>query len=158
MRLWFKYFILGGLACWGPEVVLAALGASLHRLWELPNLVLPLTACIAYLLLLRSERRLQSDPSIACSMLAGAWVLAPTLIMLEDTLRGAGFRQGFGKTDLWYLALASFAPPLVIDLTTYDASLGALVFVTVFLAVEHWRHERNHWIIPLLRRRSPVLR
>jgi len=73
MKLWFKYFLLGGLSCWGPELIVAAIGAAMHRLWELPNVILPLSACVAYVLLLRSEKRLPSDPSIAGCMLIGVW-------------------------------------------------------------------------------------
>jgi hypothetical protein len=155
MKLWFKYFLLGGLSCWGPEIVVAAVGAAMGRLWELPNLILPLTACLAYLLLLRSERRLQSDPSIAGSMLIGIWVLAPTLIFIEATFKGGGFR--IGGNGLWYFLLFSLMPWYVLDIATYDVSLGALLVVAIFLAVEHWRHERKHWILPFRRYTQMVL-
>jgi len=155
MKLWFKYFLLGGLSCWGPEIIVAAIGAAMHRLWELPNLILPLSACIAYLLLLRSERRLQSDPSIAGCMLLGVWVLAPTLILIESTFRGGEFRSA--GNDFWYLLLFSFMPLYVFDMATYDLSLGALLVVTVFLVLGHWRRERNHWVFPLKRYTNMVL-
>jgi hypothetical protein len=155
MKLWFKYFLLGGLSCWGPEIVVAAVGAAMGRVWELPNLILPLSACLAYLLLLRWERRLQADPSIAASMLIGIWVLAPTLIFVEATFKGYGFRVG--GSGLGYFLLFSFMPWYVLDIATYDASLGALLAVTIFLIVEHWRHERKHWILPFRRYTQIVL-
>jgi uncharacterized membrane protein len=155
MRLWFKYFLFGGLSCWGPEIVVAAIGAAMHRLWEWPNVFLPLTACIAYLLLLRSERRFQSDPSIAGSMLIGIWVLAPTLILIESTFKGGGFRTG--GDGLLYILLFGFMPWYVLEMATYDLSLGALLLVTIFLAVGHWRREEEHWILLLRRHTKMVL-
>ena len=155
MKLWFKYFLLGGLSCWGPELIVAAIGAAMHRLWELPNVILPLSAYVAYVLLLRSEKRLPSDPSIAGCMLIGVWVLGPTMLFLESAIKRGGFQSA--GPDFLYVLLVSFVPLFVFVMATYDLSLGALLLLTVFLIFAHWRYELNHWILPLRRYTDMVL-
>ena len=83
-------------------------------------------------------------------MLAGIYVLGPWLIALEQTLIGSGFHETGGP---WYflplLILASFFPPYTLVMTTYDASLYALLAVTLFLNVAHFKWEKSRWILPV---------
>jgi hypothetical protein len=142
VKLWLKYFLLGGFSCWGPQILVAAPSSTLPHHFGSISWVLPLSACVVYFLLLRSERRGEMDPSIAGSMLSGIWVMAPLLLQIEEI-----FRQGWSRTSvagLWN----NFEPVYVFTMTARDRTLAGALFVTAFLLVEHWRNESGHWVLP----------
>jgi hypothetical protein len=101
-----RYFLLGAISCWGPEVALAAILRRPGN-WQLLNIGLPLCVVGTYFLALRFKKRSPLEPSLARCMLFGMYAPAPWLIGLENTFMGAGFREMHKLSDWAILLLSS---------------------------------------------------
>jgi hypothetical protein len=158
MRYWIVYSVVGATAFWGPETLWALIMRK-NAPWQVLTALLSLTLCATYGVVLRIRRRMASGPSAAGSMLVGIFVLGPWFMTLTSTFNGSG--GGFHEVKAWYdwlfLLMFSFVPPYTLMMSGYDASVFALLLVTIFLTAAHFTLERRRWLLPLHRNRRETV-
>src|SRR5271165_3869647 len=144
MGLRTKYFLLGAIAFWTPDVVLAAIfhQPSIER-WYLANPIFVISVCLTYAAIfkLRASRFPTSNISAAFYMLIGIYVLAPEFMLMEQAFALSRFHSTV--QDWGYMILFSFLPPYTMMMSGYDGSAFALLFVTVFLIVADQKWEKH---------------
>jgi hypothetical protein len=153
MGLRTKYFLLGAVAFWAPDVVIAAVTreASIEH-WYLANPIIVASVCLTYAGICKLSARMHSSRTISAAfyMLVGIYLLASSFMLLEQAV--ATFRLPPFHTwrDWGYMILSSFFPPLILIMSGYDGSIFALLFVTVFLIVadQTWEKRRRKLAMP----------
>ncbi len=69
---------------------------------------------------------------LACSFLAGIWLLGNIMMMVSASFSGGGFSQG-KAWEVVIVLLLGLIPIYTFILATYGGSLGALLIVTLIL-------------------------
>jgi hypothetical protein len=146
MGLRTKYFLLGAVAFWTPDVLLAAVfhQPSIER-WYLANPIFVISVCLTYAAIfkLRASRYPPSNISAAFYMLIGIYVLAPEFMLIEQTFAFSRIPAFHTMQDWGYMMLSSFLPPYTLIMAGYDGSAFALLIVTVLLIVADQTLEKH---------------
>jgi hypothetical protein len=135
---WILIYTILGATFWIPSVVIhgirgADFGASRSDIILI--MLLPIiTALLTLQILARSQVRPLNRASIALWMLLGVWFFGPFCMMIS-----ADFSDGFFLSSEAWRSLARAAllfVPYTFVMSTYDATLGPLLFITIwFVAV-----------------------
>ena len=126
---WILTYTILGTTFWIPSIVIhgirgADFGASRSDI-ILITLLPIITAVLTLQILARSKVGPLSRASIASWMLLGIWYFGPFCMMISASFSGGGFLS----CEVWRtIALAAL-------MSTYDATLGALLVVTIWFFV-----------------------
>lgn len=125
---------LGGVSFWTLTTALELL--TRRELNLLVGTFVPAIALVSVYLLLR--RRLGMRHA-GLWMLAGVFLLGPLYCMVGSSAFGGGFVIGNKWENLRFLLIASFVPPLTLELASYDGTLFGVLLVALLLPIVQWR-------------------
>jgi len=136
--IWILIYTILGMTFWIPSIVIHGIrggdfGASRSDI-ILVTLLPIITAVLTLQILARFQVGPLSRASIASWMLLGVWFSGPLCMMISATFSHGGFLS----SEAWRsLASATLLfVPYTFVMSTYDATLGALLVVTIwFLAI-----------------------
>lgn len=133
--------LAGAVAFWLPDVVWHAIRQYKFGTWDAieMNILMPLSLLGMYVHLRRRTK--ESTRFVGWPLILGVWCLGGLFVMMGATFTGGGFSDPNCINDAVTLILAlTFLPLFLIDAATYDASLPALILVTVIaLVILLWR-------------------
>ena len=126
-----KLMVLGAVSFWLPDTIWDALRGSNFdgRDATSISLLMPLTLLVAYVLI--KIKRLyysESRKPVGWPMMLGVWLLGGFFIVAGEIV--AGPAPGGLSGALTMILLSSF-PPAMIDISTYDGSLLALLIASL---------------------------
>jgi hypothetical protein len=134
---WILIYTILGTTFWIPSIVIHGIrggdfGASRSDI-ILITLLPIITAVLTLQILARSQVGPLSRASIASWMLLGIWFFGPFCMMISASFSGGGFLS----SEVWRsIALAALLfVPYTFVMSTYDATLGALLVVTIWFFV-----------------------
>jgi len=147
---WILMYTILGTTFWIPSMVIHGIRESDFGVTRFDIILITLlpiiTAVLTLEMLARSHVGPFSRASIALWMLLGIWIFGPLCMMTSASFSGGGFLSPARGHSL-VSATVLFVPYTFI-MSTYDATLGALLVVTIWFLVTG--------IVGLTRRFRPI--
>ena len=134
--------------CWLPDVAIhLKRGYNSSRLdVAMVSLLMPVSALLAYFIVMRLLSTQLRTPSVAFFMFVGMWLFGSLATMIHATPNGGGFSSPGTRYAIAISLLP--LPPYTFMMATYDMSLAGLAFSSLAMIAMHLAFERHHWILP----------
>jgi hypothetical protein len=134
---WILTYAIFGIAFWIPSVVIHGIRGADFGAARSDIILITLLPIITALLTLQILARFHVGPlgraSIASWMLFGIWFFGPFCMMISASVSGGGILSPEAWRSLASATLLFI--PYTFVMSTYDATLGALVVVTIWFFV-----------------------
>ena len=135
--LWLATYFFSGVAFWVPTTAMEMIEGYRYGMGVFDVLLIIVLPVYFSAKTLEHMRRKKYGSSrlgtMALLMLAGIWVLGPICIMVGASFSGGGFLVPDASHELMHQFW--MFPAMTFVMSTYDLTLGSLIFVTVWLIV-----------------------